>query len=50
MTPADPAAAVGLVEPLGEAGATWWKECRWDEPERADPMIRRAELGPPALR
>jgi alkanesulfonate monooxygenase SsuD/methylene tetrahydromethanopterin reductase-like flavin-dependent oxidoreductase (luciferase family) len=47
-TPADDrAAAVAQVQPLAEAGATWWIESDWTggTPER---MRRRAEAGPPA--
>lgn len=47
MSPADPAAAADLLGPLGQAGATWWQECMWDDLERAEPMIRRVEHGPP---
>jgi len=46
-SPADPAAAADLVGPLGQAGATWWAECLWDDLERAEPMVRRVEQGPP---
>jgi len=41
-SPADPAAA-DLVGSLGQAGATWWAECLWDDLERAEPMMRRVE-------
>ena len=47
--PAAPAAATDLVGPLAEAGATWWAECIWDDLERAEPMVRRADQGPPPL-
>jgi len=47
MTPGDPAAAADLTGPLSQAGATWWAENRWDDLERAAPMIRRTEQGPP---
>ncbi|MBV9448992.1 MAG: LLM class flavin-dependent oxidoreductase, partial [Streptosporangiaceae bacterium] len=44
-TPEDAAETVG---PLAEAGATWWQECAWDDKlERAEPMLRRIESGPP---
>jgi len=46
-SPADPAAAADLVGPLEQAGATWWAECIWDDLERAEPMVRRVEQGPP---
>ena len=26
-----------------------WAECMWDDLERAEPMIRRVDHGPPAL-
>jgi alkanesulfonate monooxygenase SsuD/methylene tetrahydromethanopterin reductase-like flavin-dependent oxidoreductase (luciferase family) len=46
-SPAAAAAAADLVGPLGPAGATWWAECRWDDLERAEPMLRRVDQGPP---
>ena len=49
MSPAAPAAAADLTGPLAQAGATWWAECMWDDLERAEPMIRRVDHGPPAL-
>jgi alkanesulfonate monooxygenase SsuD/methylene tetrahydromethanopterin reductase-like flavin-dependent oxidoreductase (luciferase family) len=49
MSPAAPAAAAELAGPLAQAGATWWAECMWDDLERAEPMIRRVDHGPPAL-
>jgi hypothetical protein len=48
-SPAAPAAATDLVAPLAEAGATWWAECKWDDLERAEPMVRRVDQGPPPL-
>ena len=48
-SPAPPAAAADLVGPLAEAGATWWAECIWDDLERAEPMVRRVDQGPPLL-
>jgi len=48
MSPASPAAAADLAGSLAEAGATWWAECMWgDDLEKAAPMIRRVEQGPP---
>jgi alkanesulfonate monooxygenase SsuD/methylene tetrahydromethanopterin reductase-like flavin-dependent oxidoreductase (luciferase family) len=47
---ATPAAAADLVGPLEQAGATWWAECIWDDLERAEPMVRRVEQGPPPPR
>jgi hypothetical protein len=46
-SPADPAAAADLVGPLEQAGATWWAECLWEDLQRAEPMVRRVEQGPP---
>jgi alkanesulfonate monooxygenase SsuD/methylene tetrahydromethanopterin reductase-like flavin-dependent oxidoreductase (luciferase family) len=46
-SPAGAAAAADLVGRLARAGATWWAECRWDDLERAEPMLRRVEGGPP---
>ncbi|WP_370945792.1 LLM class flavin-dependent oxidoreductase [Amycolatopsis sp. cg5] len=38
-----------LVGPLADAGATWWNECMpWDDSlERAEPILRRIDQGPP---
>jgi hypothetical protein len=47
MSPAAPAAATDLVGPLAEAGATWWREGNWDDLERAEPLVRRVDQGPP---
>ena len=46
---ADPRVVANLVGPLAEAGATWWAECQWDDLERAEPMARRVDQGPPPL-
>jgi alkanesulfonate monooxygenase SsuD/methylene tetrahydromethanopterin reductase-like flavin-dependent oxidoreductase (luciferase family) len=43
------AGATDLAGPLAEAGATWWAECIWDDLERAEPMLRRVDQGPPQL-
>jgi alkanesulfonate monooxygenase SsuD/methylene tetrahydromethanopterin reductase-like flavin-dependent oxidoreductase (luciferase family) len=48
-SPAAPAAAADLTGPLAAAGATWWAECMWDDLERAEPMVRRVDQGPPRL-
>ncbi|MGW1339627.1 LLM class flavin-dependent oxidoreductase [Kribbella sp. NPDC002412] len=48
-TPAD---ARAIIEPLAEAGATWWDErqlIRGTDFYRLDPILRRIEQGPPAL-
>ena len=43
----EPQAAVERVQPLAEAGATWWIESRWEEPDGADGIRRRIAQGPP---
>lgn len=50
VSPADPAAAADLLGPFAEAGATWWDErqARDDLVDRAEPVLRRIEQGPPA--
>jgi alkanesulfonate monooxygenase SsuD/methylene tetrahydromethanopterin reductase-like flavin-dependent oxidoreductase (luciferase family) len=48
-TPADPAAAADMLAPLAAAGVTWWEECDLDNLERAAPMFRRVDQGPPRL-
>lgn len=49
----DPAAARALVEPLREAGATWWLETRWEMPHHGPERMRevrdRLAAGPPVL-
>jgi len=48
----DPTTARALVEPLAEAGATWWDERQLmtgDDFYRLDPVLRRVEQGPPTL-
>jgi alkanesulfonate monooxygenase SsuD/methylene tetrahydromethanopterin reductase-like flavin-dependent oxidoreductase (luciferase family) len=51
MSPADPAAGRDLVGPLADAGVTWWDErLPWgDDLERAEPILRRIEQGPPRV-
>ncbi|HEV2933013.1 MAG TPA: LLM class flavin-dependent oxidoreductase, partial [Streptosporangiaceae bacterium] len=46
-SPPDRGAAADLTGLLEEAGGTWWVECLWDDLERAEPMLRRADQGPP---
>ena len=50
-SPASRTAAAELLEPLAEAGATWWQECMpWDERMLSAGLImRRVEQGPPWL-
>jgi hypothetical protein len=47
ISPADPAAAADLLGSLEQAGATWWQECNYDALESAEPVLRRADQGPP---
>jgi hypothetical protein len=42
----DPVAAVALVRPYAEAGATWWLEARWTAPDLAQ-VLERIHQGPP---
>ena len=52
ISPADPAKSRALIEPLAEAGATWWDErqlIRGDDFYRLEPVLRRIEQGPPSL-
>lgn len=43
----DHAANQDRLGPLGEAGATWWIESRWDETETAASLLERIRQGPP---
>jgi alkanesulfonate monooxygenase SsuD/methylene tetrahydromethanopterin reductase-like flavin-dependent oxidoreductase (luciferase family) len=43
----DRAVGVEKVEPLAEAGATWWIESRWDDPGGVDAIRARIAQGPP---
>ena len=52
ISPADAARSRALVEPLAEAGATWWDERQLitgTDFYRLDPVLRRIEQGPPSL-
>jgi alkanesulfonate monooxygenase SsuD/methylene tetrahydromethanopterin reductase-like flavin-dependent oxidoreductase (luciferase family) len=52
ISPADAAKSRALVEPLAEAGATWWDERQLitgTDFYRLDPVMRRIEQGPPTL-
>jgi hypothetical protein len=47
-TPADdPAAAAAKVQPLAEAGATWWIEGLWDAMQDPHRVRQRILAGPP---
>lgn len=39
-------AAAALIRPYAEAGATWWLEAMWDEPD-LDRVLGRIRLEPP---
>ncbi len=52
ISPGQPAKARELIEPLRDAGATWWDERQLqtsDELYRLEPVLRRVEQGPPGL-
>jgi alkanesulfonate monooxygenase SsuD/methylene tetrahydromethanopterin reductase-like flavin-dependent oxidoreductase (luciferase family) len=52
MSPTDPAAARALIEPLAEAGATWWDERQLlggTDFYRLTPVLDRIRQGPPTL-
>jgi alkanesulfonate monooxygenase SsuD/methylene tetrahydromethanopterin reductase-like flavin-dependent oxidoreductase (luciferase family) len=51
MSPAEPAASRDLLGPLADLGVTWWDErIPWgDDLERAEPMLRRIDQGPPRI-
>jgi hypothetical protein len=48
MTPEDPAAARDLLEPLAEAGTTWWQESVDPRQGDLDHWRRKVRQGPPA--
>ena len=49
VTPGDEAArAAEIVRPWSEAGATWWLESMWSEPE-IEAVRERTRLGPPRV-
>lgn len=51
-TPSDPEAARAEIEPLADAGMTWWDERQLqasDDIDRLTPVLRRIDHGPPAL-
>jgi alkanesulfonate monooxygenase SsuD/methylene tetrahydromethanopterin reductase-like flavin-dependent oxidoreductase (luciferase family) len=48
----DPAQAAAIVQPLAEAGVTWWLEAVWRTPETqggAEGMRARIQQGPPRV-
>lgn len=44
----DPVADAKLVDPYGDAGATWWIESHWDTGVTADFLLERIRRGPPS--
>lgn len=44
----DPARAAEIVRPWAEAGATWWNEALWEEPDPAK-VRERLRQGPPKI-
>jgi hypothetical protein len=52
-TPGDNAAkAAAILQPLADAGVTWWLEAVWQTPEKeggAEGMRRRIKQGPPRV-
>ncbi|KAA2261111.1 LLM class flavin-dependent oxidoreductase [Solihabitans fulvus] len=52
ISPGDPAKARDLIQPLADAGATWWDERQLitsAELHQLAPVLRRVNQGPPAL-
>ena len=48
-TPADePAKAWALIQPYADAGATWWLETMWEEPNGREDVFARIRQGPAA--
>ena len=48
----DPVAATALLQPLAQAGVTWWIEAVWATPETTggvEGMLKRIQQGPPRL-
>jgi hypothetical protein len=45
----DRAADRAQLEPLADAGATWFIESRWEDDQSADTLRERIRLGPPRL-
>ena len=46
---ADPAWVASTLQPLAEAGATWWIESRWEAPNDYETLLARVRQGPPRL-
>ncbi len=48
MTPIDPGAARAIVQPVADAGATWWIEADWSA-VTLDSLRARIDAGPPRV-
>jgi alkanesulfonate monooxygenase SsuD/methylene tetrahydromethanopterin reductase-like flavin-dependent oxidoreductase (luciferase family) len=46
---ADHEATRARLQPLADAGATWWIESRWDETETGGTLLDRIRQGPPRI-
>lgn len=46
----DPAWVESSLQPLADAGATWWIESRWEAPNDIETLRTRVLQGPPKLR
>jgi alkanesulfonate monooxygenase SsuD/methylene tetrahydromethanopterin reductase-like flavin-dependent oxidoreductase (luciferase family) len=47
-TPGNEAAkASAIIQPYAAAGATWWLETMWEEPNEGEDMLARIRQGPP---
>lgn len=45
----DRARAAAIVHPYAEAGATWWLEAMWTDPNGPDEVLARLRQGPPRI-
>jgi hypothetical protein len=45
----DAGANLATLEPLIDAGATWWIESRWEDHESFESLLNRVRQGPPAV-
>lgn len=48
QSPSDPAAATAIVQPVADAGATWWIEADWSA-STTDALRSRIDAGPPRV-
>jgi hypothetical protein len=50
VTPGDdPDKTAAIIEPLSDAGMTWWIESMWDVPGGMDAVRTRIQQGPPKV-